>query len=359
MSVDSADSRVNEDSLFFTAAVTPEALRQAEKTLVPTIQDISRKIAKARSPRLCLVGGGASLSSSFCGKYLFNRFTDVPADAVNGWQLLSGIPNSLGPDTFLVATSYSGETPEVLTCVEQARQRGAITIAITNTADTPLAKACSYVLDYHTKAVFTIPVALLYWLAAHAMISRKENAEEGKRIIDQMGRLPEQMEKLYRDTRQTGKEFARRFKDETGFYVLASGPTYGLGYKLALSVVIENLWIDGCPIEAGDFYHGPIEIVPPNDRTRQTMAFLHLVGTDPSRQASEQAIAFCRKHNVRQLVFDAKDYPDFGELFSPFALFVPTEWFVMYMCAFKNHDVDERRYMGKIASRWGEYGSAI
>lgn len=357
MSTDSVDSRVNEDSLFFTAAVTPAGLRQAEKELLPLILDLARKIAKAKSPRVCLVGGGASLSTSLCGKYLLNRFTGVPADAVNGWQLLSGVPAYLGPDTFLVATSYSGETPEVLKCVEQARSRGATTIAITNTAETPLAKACQYVLDYHSKAVFTIPVALLYWLAAQVMISRNESAGDGKRILDQMRRLPDQMDKLYRETRQTGKELAKKFKDESGFYILASGPAYGLGYKLALSVVIENLWIDGCPIEAGDFYHGPIEIVPPNTGTRQTMAFLHLVGTDPSRQASEQAIAFCQKHNVRQLVFDAKDYPDFGELFSPFALFVPTEWFVMYMCAFRNHDVDERRYMGKIASRWGEYGS--
>ena len=40
---------------------------------------------------------------------------------------------------------------------------------------------------------------------------------------------------------------------------------------------------------------------------------------------------------------------------APFALFVPTEHWVMEMAAQKGHDVDERRYMGKLGARWGEY----
>ena len=139
------------------------------------------------------------------------------------------------------------------------------------------------------------------------------------------------------------------------FYVLGSGPLFGLAFKLALSVVIENLWLDAAPVDTGEFYHGPIEIIAPDSAARERRILLHLVGTDASRTVSEQAIAFCKQKGARQLIYDLRDYPEFSELFAPFALFAPTEWLIMYMAAQKNHDVDERRYMGKIGARWGEY----
>lgn len=347
---------VNTDALFFASEATASGLVFLEENLLPTLEAVARKISQVEHPRLYFLGGGASLSASYSGKYIFDRFTSVTVEAMNGWQFLSREPYALGPDCFVFAVSYSGQTPEVLESVQLARAKSATTIALTNTRETPLAQACDFVVNYQNKAVFTVPLAIYYWVAAYVMKLRGESAAAADEIIAGLKKLPAQIPALIERTRPQAQVLAERFRDEQGFYVLSSGPLYGLGYKLALSVVIENLWIDGCPVESGDFYHGPIEIIPPHASAPQRMAFLHLVGTDAARKVSQQVIGFCDQHRQRQMVFDAADYPEFGELFSPFALFVPTEWFIMYMSALKNHDVDERRYMGKLTSRWGEYG---
>ncbi|HEX5500587.1 MAG TPA: SIS domain-containing protein, partial [Thermomicrobiales bacterium] len=343
------------DALFFTSLETPGAIQRVVTELEPAIADIAAGIAATQSPRLYFLGGGASLAAMLGGQYLLDRFTSVPSEAATGWQFLSRQPHAVDENAIVVLTSYSGETPEILEAKRFAEARGAKTIAITNTPATPLAQGATAVFDYHSKAVFTAPLAIVYLLAARIMEQRGENAAVGSQIAAGLADLPAKMALQAEQTQKPAKELAAAVGDIDVFYVVASGPNYGLGYKLALSVIIENLWKDAVPVDAGEFYHGPIEIVPRNGAAADRRAFLHLVGTDLSRAVSEQAIAFCRKMGSRQLIFDAAGYPEFGELFAPFALFVPTEWWVMAMAAQKGHDVDERRWMGKIGARWGEY----
>ena len=345
------------DSLFFASLVTPDAIKHAEENLAPVLREIARKIIDTPSPRLYFIGCGASLSAMMGGKYLLDRFTSIPSYAYSGWQFIHRAPRAVTEQAFVFTTSYSGQTPEVQEAKRFALERTATTIAITDNKSTPLAQDADYVLDYQSKAVYTAPLAIMYLLAAYLMQFGNENHKTGNEIIEETHQLPDRLAQLIEESRQGAGELAEQFKGEEGFYVLGTGPLYSLAFKLALSVVIENLWIDGCPIDTGEFYHGPIEIVPPDQEVSQRMAFMHLVGTDSTRTVSKQAIDFCAKHNCRQLIFDAKKTPEFGELFSPFALFVPTEWFILYMSAIKEHDVDERRYMGKIGSHWGDYGN--
>jgi fructoselysine 6-phosphate deglycase len=356
MSNQRTESLINTEALFFASKVTPAAIERVRDTLAPSIEELAKKIAAQKETRLFMVGGGASLAAMMGAQYLLDRYTDVKSDVMTGWQFLARAPYACDRNSIVFVISYSGETPEVLEAKKLASERGATVVAITNTQETPLAQGASLVLDYQSKAVYTAPLAIVYLLAAQIMKIRDQNAEVGRHIIEELGRLPGKVDELVTSTREPARELAASFSDAGGFYVLGSGPLFGLAYKLSLSVVIENLWIDAAPVDTGEFYHGPIEIIPPAGESKLRMPILHMIGTDATRTVSERARRFCTKHNAAQLVFDAKDYPEFGELFSPFALFVPTEWFVMYMAAQKDHDVDERRFMGKIGSHWGDYG---
>ncbi|MBN9252972.1 MAG: SIS domain-containing protein, partial [Mesorhizobium sp.] len=46
-----------------------------------------------------------------------------------------------------VAVSQSGKSPDIVAMAESAKQRGALTVALTNTADSPLARTCTYSID--------------------------------------------------------------------------------------------------------------------------------------------------------------------------------------------------------------------
>lgn len=343
------------DALFFTSLVTPDALERVNGALAPAIAEAAAAVAADPKARLWFLGGGASLSAMHGGAYLLERFTGVPASVGTGWQFLSRTPLAVDEHATVVLASYSGETPEILEAKRFAESRGARVVAVTNTPETPLAQGADHVLDFQSKAVFTAPLAICYALAAGIMEGRGESREAAREVRDGLLALPPKMATQAERTVDLARELARQAADVDAFYVVGSGPNYGLAYKLALSVVIENLWKDAAPVDAGEFYHGPIEIVPPTGAGEDRRAFLHLVGTDASRHVSEQAVRFCASKAARNLVFDAAEYPEFGELFAPFALFPPTEWWVMAMADQRGHDVDERRWMGKLGKRWGEY----
>ena len=273
---------INTDALFFTSLVTPEAIEHVNNALMKRIVEVAAAITSNPRARVWFLGGGASLAAMHGGAYLLERFTGVPVSVATGWQFLSRQPHAVDEHAHIFLTSYSGETPEIIEAQRFAASRGATTIAITNTAETPLARDARAALDFQSKAVFTAPLAIVYALAAHIMRGRDENAQTGATILEELRALPQLMALQAERTRDLARRLAAEAADIDVFYVIGSGPNYGLAYKLALSVIIENLWKDAAPVDAGEFYHGPIEIIPGEGAADDRRAFLHLVGTDAS-----------------------------------------------------------------------------
>lgn len=361
MSADNVNYLLPTEGKFFASYKTPPMITHIQDALLPDIEQVAKDIAATEAPNLHFVGCACGLSAGLDAKYILDRFSTIRSDVYTGYQFLSRSPLILDENSFVFLMSLSGETPETLEAKKLAMERGANCIVITETKESPLAAeepVVPVVLNYHTQAgVYTAPLTVLYLLSAHIMKARSESVDTAEEILSEMKLVPERMEKLAETTFEQGRELAEQFNDVELFYVLGTGVLFGLAFKIAKSVITENLWLDACEIDAAEFYHGPMEIVPPKPPERQKRAFLHLLGTEKvSRIPSKQALAFLTKAGARQLVFDAKDYPEFGELFAPYALFAPTEWFIMHMAAQMGHHVDDRRWMGKIGASWGEYG---
>ena len=79
--------------------------------------------------------GGSALAALIVKVWLRDVFA-VPFEVVRGYSL----PQYVGPDTLVIVSSCSGNTEETLTCLDQARQRGA-QIAIMTSGGTLLDEA--------------------------------------------------------------------------------------------------------------------------------------------------------------------------------------------------------------------------
>lgn len=337
-------SAIQADSLFYTSDVIPQSMRflfdRHESDLKNIAQDITRRSIR----QIYCVGGGASLSAMMGIEYVLQRFTTLTVQALNGQELLAREPKFAG--TAVIATSYLGQTPEVLQVVQAARQVGAFVIGITNTKDTPLAQASDVVIDFQSKAVYISPLTIGYLLAAYVMQERGESTATAAQLLKDLHAFPSASEKVL----ETALNMPLDLHLAENYYVVAGGPQYGLAYKLALSVIIENLWTNASIINTGEFYHGPIEIIHQN-----RPSFVCLLGEDPSRPAQERVVKFCQRREVPTLIFDVRTYGQHSNLMAVFPLFIATEVWVMRVSAELGHDVDERRYMGKVASTWGEF----
>ena len=123
---------------------------------------------------------------------------------------------------------------------------------------------------------------------------------------------------------------------------MGAGPLYGLAYKFALTVFMENIRTHGSIIESAEFRHGPAEML---ERQRPDMAFL--LGTDESRALTERSLEVARTRGANTFVFDAADYPGLHPLLQPFVLKVALQWFIVYSTLMRGiPDLDERALMG-------------
>jgi len=75
-------------------------------------------------------------------------------------------------DTLVIGISQSGTSPDIVSVVDDARAQGMLTLAITNTADSPLAEAAELVLDCHAGVEQAVAATKTYTaqLAAVALL---------------------------------------------------------------------------------------------------------------------------------------------------------------------------------------------
>lgn len=287
---------------------------------------------------LYLVGSGGSRAVLEPAKWLLDQFSDTPADRYTGWEFLLRAPRNLDAHSAAVFGSHSGTTTEILQGVEFAKSRGASTLALSKEG-TKLQEISDHGMTYNSAATNLSKLLMNYMVAAE-VIERsgdKQAAAEMKKVFST---LPATLEAVKNDTEELGKELAVRHQNAKGFYLVATGPLYGLAYQFATCNLLEMQWKHASVYNAAEFPHGPLEIVD------KDLPMIFLVGTDNSRDVALRAANFAKRHNADTIVLDLADLPSIHQWFAPFGLHMPLQWLISYMGVVRDHPIQTRRYMG-------------
>jgi fructoselysine-6-P-deglycase FrlB-like protein len=286
------------------------------------------------------VGSGGSWSAMYSGKYLSDRFTALSADAMLSYELIWRSPVRLGPRTIVFAASYSGETEDTLAALRHARDAGARTVALTNRPDSTIATEADATIAYESSALYAMPMAAVSLFALE--YARLQGSERAAEVLGAFDALPDAIGRAFESERGHGLEVARQLLPAQVLYCVGAGPLYGLAYKFALTVFMENIRTHGSVIESAELRHGPVEML---ERQRADMVFL--LGTDESRTMTQRSIDFARRQGANVVVYDAADYEDVHPLLSPFVLKVGLQWLVVHSALLRGIlDLDERVFMG-------------
>ncbi|GAA3893315.1 SIS domain-containing protein [Saccharothrix violaceirubra] len=116
----------------------------ARRDQIAAVADVIRE----RKPRFVLFGArGSSDHAALYAKYLTEVLLELPAGLVSpSTTTLYGAQPDLR-DVLLVSVSQSGGSPDLLEVTQSARERGALTVAVTNTASSPLNAAAELSVD--------------------------------------------------------------------------------------------------------------------------------------------------------------------------------------------------------------------
>ena len=292
--------------------------------------------------QIYFVGSGGSWSAMVSGAYLLNRFSTLPSEALTGYDLIHRAPRRLDANAWVFVASYSGNTEDTVAGMRYAKSRGARVIGIARRRDCAIAREADVVIDYDSTALFILPLATVYLFALE--VARLGGDADAAAAIEGLRALPPVLGQVYRESQPRAEMLSEQFADSTLLYAVAAGPLFGLAYKFALTVFMENIRIHGSIIASDEFRHGPVEML---DRQQADMVFL--LGTDDTRPMTQRVLDLVQgRDNVRTIVYDVAELADVHPLLSPFVLLIPLQWFVVYAALRAGiHDLDERAFLGR------------
>ena len=302
-------------------------------------------------PFVCIAARGTSDNAACYAQYLFGHALRLPVMlATPSLHTIYARPADLS-QALVIGISQSGKAEDVRAVLSDARQSGALTLAITNFDDSPLAAAAELHLPLRAEREFSVAATKTHraQLTVIAMLA-SALAQEQQRW-DELADLPSlARETLHRSEQIAG--WAERYRYCDKLVTLGRGFNYATAREISLKVK-ELTYIASEGYSEADFRHGPIAAI---DRGHPVMLVAPqgqtLAGmTDMSRQLGERGAETLIISNDADLLgagTQALPIPAVPEWLSPVVSVMPGQVYAMRQALARGYEVDKPRGLSKV-----------
>src|SRR5712692_7704870 len=214
-----------------------------------------------------LLGMGTSRHAAMVGEYLIEDWAGRPARAEDASEFRYRRP-TFGPKTLAVVLTQSGETADTLVGLHRAKERGALTVAVTNVFASSAARDADGAIYLHAGP--EIGVASTKTLAAHmvslsllslrlATVNGRVSLERRRELVAAFRMLPDQIRELVEREKEIA-EIAHRYAGYRNFMYFGRGLSYPVALEGALKLK-EISYIHAEGTTGGELKHGPIALL--------------------------------------------------------------------------------------------------
>jgi glucosamine--fructose-6-phosphate aminotransferase (isomerizing) len=206
----------------------PRLLRETLEKCVNQYETLIRQVRWGEAP-IYICGCGASWPVGMAGAYLFEWLAGWPALARSAEVFEAYTVFTVRPRSVLLVISASGEDPEALQTVRQARSRGAVPLALTRHPDGALARACEGVFltrDEGAEDSAAAAVCQLAALSSIALIAARvlKHSSAGLELLeDELKRLPGQLEWSFAQLSDALRSLAQELRTVDRFWLVGGG----------------------------------------------------------------------------------------------------------------------------------------
>ncbi|RCH66161.1 SIS domain-containing protein [Streptomyces sp. SDr-06] len=288
-------------------AAQPTVLRRILEDGAPPIRATAEAIA-ARTPRFVLLTArGTSDNAALYAKYLLEILLGLPCGLTSMSTTTAYGARPDLRDVLVVTVSQSGGSPDLVASTRAARQAGAITLAVTNNADSPLAAVSEHHIDILAGPEKALPATKTYTaslLSLYLLVAGLRGGE-GASAAKALPGLAAQVLARQDEVRA----LAARYRFAERMVITSRGYGYPTAKEAALKLM-ETSYIPALAYSGADLLHGPLAMVdnispviavvpdgrggealrPVLDRLRGRGADLFVVG--PERQVEAASAGF-------------------------------------------------------------------
>lgn len=253
----------------------------------------------------------------------------------------------------MVGISQSGQSPDIVSVLEEGHRQGCLTLTITNAPDSPLARAADLVLDIQAGEEKAVAATKTYTaeLMAIAMLSTALGGDRaGWR---ELAKVPGWVEKALKQDAPIAHT-AERYRYMRQCVVLGRGFNYCTAFEWALKLK-ELTYVVAEPYSSADFRHGPITMVEggfpviavaPNGKVFESM--LEMLGRLREEQSAGLVVISDEKRALSLAQTPILLPAGILEWLTPIVSIVPAQLFAGHLTRAKGYDAEKPRSIGKV-----------
>lgn len=318
-----------------------------------TVLEIAKAIRSRNVQYAFLAARGTSDNAGRYANYLWGAYNEIPlALATPSLFTYYQRPPKLN-NAFVVGVSQSGQSPDIVSVLEEGRKQNCLTLAITNEPNSPLAQAADFVLELHAGIEKAVAATKTYTteLMAIAMISAAlSDSDERWQELASVSQWAEQALTLDGHIAQMTQRY--RYMDQC--VVLGRGFNYATAYEWALKLK-ELTYIIAEPYSSADFQHGPMAMV------ESGFPVLAVAPQGKVHDSMVEMLTRLRKQRNAELVLISDDAdaltmaqspiqlpPQIPEWLTPLVSIIPAQLFACHLTQVKGYDTDTPRNITKV-----------
>ena len=238
-------------------AEQPAVLQRVIDEGLPAIREVAAEINRRRPRFVLLTARGTSDNAAYYAKYLLEVLLGVPTGLTSMSTATAYGARPDLTDVLSITVSQSGGSPDLVAYTETAKAAGALTLAVTNVAGSPVNRASELSLDVLAGPEKALPATKTYTaelLTLYLLIDAVRGGDGSAAKA-----LPEQAAAIL-DRHDEVAKLAERYRFASRLVITSRGYGYPTAREAALKVM-ETSYLPAHAFSGADLLHGPLAMV--------------------------------------------------------------------------------------------------
>lgn len=314
-------------------------------------QTVAKAIKDFDPTYVCIAARGTSDNAARYAQYLFGNVLRLPVMlATPSLHTLYGTPPDLSK-ALVIGISQSGKAEDVRTVLQDANEQGALTLAITNFDESPMAQTAQHHLPLLAEEELSVAATKTYTAQLTVVAMLTTLLANDDTLLSDLKTLPNVAQETLKLT-ESIPDWSDRYRYMEQFLVLGRGFNYATAFEISLKVK-ELTYISSEGYSEADFRHGPIAVVnsgisvmlvAPQGKVFPQMADM----LKDLIERNAETLVISNDADLLGRATKQLPIPTVPEWLSPIVSVIPGQVFAMHQAIARGLEVDKPRGLSKV-----------
>ena len=311
----------------------------------PEIERIAEALSKRKISEIYMLGCGGAFTKFMSVKNLLHQYLHIPVIVEDPIQFESVYMDSIHEDALVMMGTKTGTTEEILKVAQKAKERGISLLGFVGDQNSPF----EVFLEYKLSSVCTDVHIVVLDLLLIKYLELKGFDVDYAKFKEEMKYFGLDLVRAIEDNLEKGRAHVEMAVKKDFQLWVASGNLWGETNCYVKYLMEEVQWKLAQAVHAGEFFHGPLELIEPD------FCVNVVISHGKTRNMDERVAQFVKSYGRDYTIIDMDDFKlphvseEYLEWVYPYVLNIFYDQIADMYKPITKKNMGTRRYYRKVA----------